>query len=383
MSLPEARGMSHREDVGAVTEALSADDALFGRTQIPNKDCEGIRLGGGRMVTQAQRGNPDLSATEAPPPGNHVALIAGAALAAILAVLGVYLVAFRSLPTTVSWEPSVSAIAKGGDLTVTGQITPAESGRKVLVESSPNARGPWKAMLPNITTDSRGRFTGTFKPEFSGSIIMRVVVNPAGRYLKVTGEPVRILSLSSLRLKGIGTPTNRTPVSFAVTVNPASAGRTVRIEQSRDKRHWVAIGLPAKTKADGTSVVKVSGLAIGKWSYRATVAQDDSFAAALSPLVGATVEDYNVVEARVAAEQARQAKAAQAAADAATAAAARESVNEPGSNKPNCPVNQGPISGDWCLHSANGPDNPGYVKQCEIPGVPKYLWPAATNGKCD
>jgi hypothetical protein len=41
------------------------------------------------MVTQAQRGNPDFSATEAPHPGNHVALIAGAALAAILAVLGV------------------------------------------------------------------------------------------------------------------------------------------------------------------------------------------------------------------------------------------------------------------------------------------------------
>jgi len=52
-------------------------------------------------------------------------------------------------------------------------------------------------------------------------------------------------------------------------------------------------------------------------------------------------------------------------------------------NKPNCPVNQGhPISGNWCLHSANGPDNPGYVKQCEIPGVPKYQWPAAVNGRC-
>lgn len=51
-------------------------------------------------------------------------------------------------------------------------------------------------------------------------------------------------------------------------------------------------------------------------------------------------------------------------------------------NKPNCPDNRGPISGNWCRHSANGPDNPGYVKQCEIPGVPKYQWPAAVNGKC-
>jgi hypothetical protein len=50
--------------------------------------------------------------------------------------------------------------------------------------------------------------------------------------------------------------------------------------------------------------------------------------------------------------------------------------------KPNCPTNQGPISGNWCLHSANGPDNPGYVKQCEIPGVPKYQRPAPVNGKC-
>lgn len=281
------------------------------------------------MVTQAQRGKPDSSITEAPRLGKGTAIIAGAALAAILAVLGVYLVAFRSLPTTVSWSPSASAIAKGGDLTVTGQITPADSGRKVQVESSPNAHGPWQTMLPNISTDSRGRFTATFTPQLSRSIIIRVVVNPAGRFLKVTGEPVRILSLSSVSLKGIGTPTNRTTVSFAATVNPASPGRTVRIEQSRDKRHWVSIGLPAETKVDGTSVVKVSGLAIGRWSYRATVVQDDSFAAALSPVVGATVEDYKVVRARVAAATARQAKAAQAAADAAMAAAARESINEP------------------------------------------------------
>ena len=304
------------------------------------------------MVTQETQPDTPEASGERPRSRKGIALIAGAALAVILAVLGVYLVAFRSLPTTVSWAPSVSAIAKGGDLTVTGQITPADSGRKVLVESSPNAHGPWKAMLPSITTDSRGRFTGTFTPQLSGSIIIRVVVNPAGRYLKVTGEPVRILSLSSLSLKAIGTPTNRTPVSFAVTVNPASAERTVRIEQSRDKRHWVPIGLPAKTKADGTSVVKVSGLAIGKWSYRATVAQDDSFAAALSPVVGATVEDYKVVEARVAAEKARaqaaaeveavkKAEAAKKAADAAMAAADRESVNEP----PNRPI---PTAGYQC-----------------------------------
>ena len=64
-------------------------------------------------------------------------------------------------------------------------------------------------------------------------------------------------------------------------------------------------------------------------------------------------------------------------------AAKKAASTDPSPNKPNCPVNQGPISGNWCLHSANGPDNPGYVMQCEIPGVPKYQWPAAVNGKCD
>jgi hypothetical protein len=279
-------------------------------------------------------------------------------------------------------------MASGGDLTVTGQITPANGGRQVLVQSAPTAKGPWQQMLPTITTDNQGRFVATFKPPLTGSIVMRVVVGPAGRYVQVIGlsKPVRLLTLSSLSLKGIGTPTNRTPVSFAATVNPPSPGRTVRIEQSRDKRHWAPVGLPAKTKADGISVVKVSGLAIGQWSYRATVDQDDSFAAALSPVVGAEVEDYKVVEARVAAEKAK----AQAAADAekakAQAAADAEAAKKAAStdpNKPNCPDNQGPISGNWCLHSANGPDNPGYVKQCEIPGVPKYQWPAAVNGKCD
>ena len=329
------------------------------------------------MFTQeTQSSASEASKTEPWRSRKLVAIIASTALI-ILAAIGVYFVGFRSLPTTVSWAPSVSAMASGGDLTVTGQITPANGGRQVLVQSAPTAKGPWQQMLPTITTDNQGRFVATFKPPLTGSIVMRVVVGPAGRYVQVIGlsKPVRLLTLSSLSLKGIGTPTNRTPVSFAATVNPPSPGRTVRIEQSRDKRHWAPVGLPAKTKADGISVVKVPGLAIGQWSYRATVDQDDSFAAALSPVVGAEVEDYKVVEARVAAEKAK----AQAAADA--EAAKKAASTDP--NKPNCPDNQGPISGNWCLHSAYGPDNPGYVKQCEIPGVPKYQWPAAVNGKCD
>src|ERR1035437_221520 len=62
-----------------------------------------------------------------------VVIIASTALI-ILAVIGVYFVGFRSLPTTVSWVPSVSAMASGGDLTVTGQITPANGGRQVLFQ---------------------------------------------------------------------------------------------------------------------------------------------------------------------------------------------------------------------------------------------------------
>jgi hypothetical protein len=310
----------------------------------------------------------------------------------LTAAISVYYVAFRSLPTTVTWAPSVSAIAPGSELAVSGRVTPADSGRQILFESAPSARGPWQHLPQTATTDSRGRFAVTFKPQFTGLILMRVVVDPEGRYLEVTGEskPMRLLSPSSLSLspKGMSTPTNRTPVSFAVTVNPASAGRIVHIEQSKDKQRWVSIGHPAETKADGTSVVKMSGLAIGKWSYRARVAQDDNFAAALSPLVGARVEDYKVVQARVAAKKAKAQAAADAekarAQEAADAEAAKKAASTgPSPNKPNCPVNQGPISGNWCLHSANGPDNPGYVKQCEIPGVPKYQWPAAVNGKCD
>src|SRR4051812_39497839 len=38
------------------------------------------------------------------------------------------------------------------------------------------------------------------------------------------------------------------------------------------------------------------------------------------------------------------------------------------SGKPFCPTNQGPISGDWCMHSANGPDNPGYVPRKQATG---------------
>lgn len=47
------------------------------------------------------------------------------------------------------------------------------------------------------------------------------------------------------------------------------------------------------------------------------------------------------------------------------------------STKPLCPTDRGPIYGDWCQHSANGSDNPGYVAQCPTPGVVKYLWRSA------
>ena len=70
------------------------------------------------MTPETQRDTPEASATERPRSRKHVGLIAGGAAVVILAAIGVYFMAFRSLPTTVSWAPSVSAIAPGGDLTV-------------------------------------------------------------------------------------------------------------------------------------------------------------------------------------------------------------------------------------------------------------------------
>ena len=349
------------------------------------------------LTHKTQPDTPVTAAAERPRSRKHVGLVAGVAVV-VLAAIGVYYAVFRSVPTTVSWSPSASAITPGSDLTVSGQITPAESGRQLRLESASSANGPWQRTPQTATTDSRGRFALTFKPQALGSIVVRAVVDPAGRNLKATSQPktVRLLSLSSIGFKGGGLITHRNPVPFTVTVDPPVAGRTVRIEESSDKLRWVPVG-SGRTKADGTLAMSVPAPGVGEWSYRATVVQDDSFAAALSPVVGAKVEDIVVTSSKATAayardlahavavaERARQEKAAQAAADAAMAAAARESFNEPGKpNKPMCPFDQGPISGNWCRHSANGPDNPGYVMQCEIPSVPKYLWPAAVNGKCD
>jgi len=263
---------------------------------------------GQHMFTQrAQSSAPEASKTERPRSRKLVAVIAGTVLAVILAATGVYFVAFRSLPTTVSWAPSVSAMASGDNLTVSGQIRPVGSGRQVLVQSAPTARGPWVRVSPTVTTDSRGRFAITFKPQLTGSIVMRVVVDPAVRYLQVIGlsKPVRLLMLSSISIKGGGLVTNQIPVTFAVAVDPPSLGRTVRLEQSSDKVRWVPVGPSAQTQADGKTVIRVPGLAVGIWSYRATVAQDDKFAAAVSPLAGATVEDIKVVAARAAAAHAK------------------------------------------------------------------------------
>ena len=97
------------------------------------------------MFTQkTQSSAPEASKTEPRRSRKLVAIIASTALLVTLAVIGVYFVAFRSLPTTVSWAPSVSAMASGDNLlTVSGQIRPVGSGRQVLVQSAPTARGPW------------------------------------------------------------------------------------------------------------------------------------------------------------------------------------------------------------------------------------------------
>jgi hypothetical protein len=271
-------------------------DSRFSTTALRGSSSEGIRMG-----TQAlQLDTSEITATKKVRSKKVVALVSGGAILVILVAMGVYYVAFRSLPTTVSWAPSVSAIAPGGDLTVSGRVTPTESGRQISFETAPTAQGPWQPMPQSATTDSRGRFSITYKPQFTGSIVMRVVVDPAGRYLAVTGQsnPVRLLSLSSIALTGGGTVPTQTPLNFTVTVDPPRAGRTLRIEQSSDKVRWVPVGPTAQTKADGTSVAKVPSPAVGVWFYRATVAQDDEFAAAVSPVVGATVKDVAPLQAR-------------------------------------------------------------------------------------
>jgi hypothetical protein len=60
-----------------------------------------------------------------------VGLVSGIAALIILAAIGVYFVALRSLPSTVSWAPSASAMVPGGVLTVSGVVNPAESGRLI------------------------------------------------------------------------------------------------------------------------------------------------------------------------------------------------------------------------------------------------------------
>jgi hypothetical protein len=191
---------------------------------------------------------------------------------------------------------------------------------------------------PTVSTDGQGRFAITFKPQLTGSIVMRVVVDPAGRYLKVIGlpKPLRLLTLSSIGLNGGGLVTNQIPVNFTVAVDPPSVDRTVRLEQSSDKVHWVPVGPSAQTQADGRAVIRVPGLGVGIWSYRATVAQEEKFAAAVSPLAGATVEDIKVVAARAAAAHAKAVAelARQAKASADRQAAAAEAVKKAASTRP-------------------------------------------------
>lgn len=309
-----------------------------------DEDSDGITWGEHKMVTpQTQPDTPEALATERAHSRRPAAIFAGAIVLVMLAVIGVHYVAFRSLPTTVSWAPSASAIAPGGALTVTGRVTPAESGRQVVFQSAPRTQGPWQPIYLTATTDGRGQFAVTFTPQLSASIVLRVVVDPTGRYLEVAGvpKPVGLLSLSTISIKGGGVISTPEPLTFTLAVAPTRAGRTVRIEQSRDKVHWVPVGSSVQTKSDRLSVVvTVPRPAVGVWSYRGTVAQDDGFAAAVSPLVGATVEDMKVVAARTAAAHARAvaelARQVKTTADrnAAHAEAGRQAANNAPSTRP-------------------------------------------------
>ena len=228
-----------------------------------------------------------------------VALVSGLAVLIIFAAVSTYFLAFRSLPTTVSWAPSVSAIAPGGDLTLSGKVSPAESGRHVSFESAPKTQGPWQPMSQAATTDINGLFTITFTPQFAGSIVMRAMVDPAGRYLAVTGvsKPLSLLSLSSIILNGGGTIPTQVPLKFSLVVSPPSVARTVQMEQSSDKVRWVPVGPSARTKTDGSASISMPSPAVGVWSYRARVIQDDKFGGAVSPIVGVTVEDIKAAAA--------------------------------------------------------------------------------------
>lgn len=232
-------------------------------------------------------------------PSTKLVAAGGVATMIIVSALGGFLTSLRSMPTTVSWVPAVSVVAPGGDLAVSGQVTPAGSGRRVLLESAPGAQGPWRRMPQATITDDLGRFAITLKPQLTGSVAIRVVVDPAGRYRQGSGEskPFRFLAASSVNLKGGGAVPARSPVNLTAAVHPPIAGRTVMIEQSRDKVSWVPVGRSTLTDASGTVAVTVPGPATGSSYYRASVAEDEKFIEGVSPVVEATVEDVKAAAA--------------------------------------------------------------------------------------
>ena len=106
---------SHQDSYASpVTRVSSVSIAIKVRGS-PRQRCRGSSSEGIAMATQGlQLDTPVSRVPEHRRSKKLVPLIASAAVLVILAAIGVYYVAFRSLPTTVSWAPSVSAIAPGG-----------------------------------------------------------------------------------------------------------------------------------------------------------------------------------------------------------------------------------------------------------------------------
>jgi hypothetical protein len=198
------------------------------------------------------------------------------------ATLGAAALAVAQADTPGAPVPMVLADPKlhfGQHLIATGQLTPADAGRRVQLQLQP-AGGAWTT-LAEAPVAPNGTYRVAAKPRVSG--VVRVVTAPTGAVASAAAErasgaqSVTVAARIVTRRQGVQVLSGHRG-RLRGRLLPGVAGRTVTVE-SRRRGHWRAVG-HARTHHGGRFTVRVRARGTGSTLLRVTFDGDGANGAA-------------------------------------------------------------------------------------------------------
>lgn len=207
---------------------------------------------------------------------------------AVALVLG-YVLFLSPKDTEVEFKLADPSMSSADTQAASGSVSPAESGRVVVV--SVRGESGWDDAA-RTTTDDTGGYRVEFPMTENGDHKVRVRVEQDGRKRAVTSPAKTVTVLSPTQLQTEVPKFARTdrPLPISGRVGPAAA-RSVIIESSTDGQHWTEAGA-GSSSPDGKFTLAATGLVPGAAQVRVRVTESEANAAAVSTAQPISVEDY-------------------------------------------------------------------------------------------